>query len=628
MTRTIGRIALIAALAWLSGGPTFGRGFGGGGRGFGGGGFGGGGFGGGGRSFGGGGFGGGGFGGGGRSFGGGDFGGGGFGGSRGGGFEGYHGGGFEGYRGYGGQGNFGDRGQFGNNNFGSGDRGQFGNNNIGIGNRGDFGNNNVGIGNRSDFGNNNIGIGDRTRIGNNNIGVGNNTRIGNNNIGIGNNTRIGNNNIGVGDRTRIGNTNIGVGNNTRIGNTNIGVNNRVNVGNTNINVGRSNTINNVNYTNWGGRWGSPYSAYHRGWVNGYWAGHYSGGWGWGGYGGWGFGWGLGAGLGVGVAGWALGSPLYSWGYASYANPYYVAAPAVVVQQPVVVDQPAVIQEVPYNYSVPIDTQAAPPEQSVTDAAIAVFDTARDAFKSGDYPKALQLTNQALAKLPNDSALHEFRALILFALGQYDQAASTLYAVLSVGPGWNWTTLIGLYPSVDVYTTQLRALEDYVRQHPKAAQAHFVLAYHYLTEGYTDQAVSQLKLVQSLQPNDTLTPQLIRQFSKQDEGTTPPQEPKPAAASPSSPVSQDLLSGTWTAHPSSNTAISLTFNKDKTFNWKVTQGGQDKQFGGEATLGDNILTLAQNGGTALVGRVSMDGDQKFNFKVVGDGPGDPGLTFSR
>jgi hypothetical protein len=33
-------------------------------------------------------------------------------------------------------------------------------------------------------------------------------------------------------------------------------------------------------------------------------------------------------------------------------------------------------------------------------------------------------------------------------------------VLSVGPGWDWTTLIGLYPSIDVYTTQLRALEDF------------------------------------------------------------------------------------------------------------------------------------------------------------------------
>ena len=42
-------------------------------------------------------------------------------------------------------------------------------------------------------------------------------------------------------------------------------------------------------------------------------------------------------------------------------------------------------------------------------------------------------------MPNDASLHEFRALVLFALGQYEQAAATLYAVLSNGPGWDWTT---------------------------------------------------------------------------------------------------------------------------------------------------------------------------------------------
>ena len=40
---------------------------------------------------------------------------------------------------------------------------------------------------------------------------------------------------------------------------------------------------------------------------------------------------------------------------------------------------------------------------------------------------------------------------LFALGQYDEAAVPMYTVLSNGPGWDWTTLAGLYPSVDVYT---------------------------------------------------------------------------------------------------------------------------------------------------------------------------------
>ena len=38
---------------------------------------------------------------------------------------------------------------------------------------------------------------------------------------------------------------------------------------------------------------------------------------------------------------------------------------------------------------------------------------------------------------------------------YKEAAATLYAVLSVGPGWDWTTMIDLYPSEQVYESQLR-----------------------------------------------------------------------------------------------------------------------------------------------------------------------------
>ena len=120
-----------------------------------------------------------------------------------------------------------------------------------------------------------------------------------------------------------------------------------------------------------GNWGwhnSPYAGYHAGWVHGYWNGHYPG-WGWGGYG-----LGYGLGLGTGLMAWGLGSSLYSgWGYMPYSNPYssYAMAPAGGVQ-PV------------YDYSQPIDTTAAPPDDSVSDPAVAAFDQARDAFKAGDY----------------------------------------------------------------------------------------------------------------------------------------------------------------------------------------------------------------------------------------------------
>ena len=103
---------------------------------------------------------------------------------------------------------------------------------------------------------------------------------------------------------------------------------------------------------------------------------------------------------------------------------------------------------PYNYSQPISTTAAPPEQAVAGQATSAFDQAREAFKAGDYAQALQLDQQALAQMPNDTTMHEFLALVYFAQGKYEQAAAPLYAVLSVGPGWDWTTLSGMYADVD------------------------------------------------------------------------------------------------------------------------------------------------------------------------------------
>jgi predicted TPR repeat methyltransferase len=85
----------------------------------------------------------------------------------------------------------------------------------------------------------------------------------------------------------------------------------------------------------------------------------------------------------------------------------------------------------------------------------------------------------------------------------------LYAVLAAGPGWNWETMSSLYPNVDTYTKQLRALEAYAKDNPKAAYANFLLAYHYLVLGSKDAAVQQLKRVVELEPKDKLSAALVK-----------------------------------------------------------------------------------------------------------------------
>ena len=86
-------------------------------------------------------------------------------------------------------------------------------------------------------------------------------------------------------------------------------------------------------------------------------------------------------------------------------------------------------------------------------AVAQLDAARAAVADGDYAKALAQCDKAIAQQPNDVVLHEFRGLALFALHRYKEAAGTIYAVLSIGPGWDWTTLSGFYPDVNIYTQQ-------------------------------------------------------------------------------------------------------------------------------------------------------------------------------
>ena len=65
-------------------------------------------------------------------------------------------------------------------------------------------------------------------------------------------------------------------------------------------------------------------------------------------------------------------------------------------------------------------------------------------------------DHAIKLLPSDATMHEFRALVLFAEGKYHEAAEGIYAVLSMGPGWTWDTMMSLYPNEETYTRQLRA----------------------------------------------------------------------------------------------------------------------------------------------------------------------------
>jgi hypothetical protein len=346
-------------------------------------------------------------------------------------------------------------------------------------------------------------------------------------------------------------------------------------------------------------------------ANGYWNGNYGA-------------WGMGVGSSVGA--WGVGSPMYGYGYSGYSNPYVMGgASGIGAGQPVDQAQPTAAPA--YDYSQPLNTAAAPPEPTTTDKATAVFDQARDAFKANDYATALQCDQQALGQMPNDATIHEFLALVLFAQGKYQQAAAPLYAVLSVGPGWDWTTLIGNYSDSNVYTEQVRALESYVRANPQSAQARFLLAYHYITQGHGDAAASQLKEVVALQPNDTLSAQLLSKLQPASTVAGTPAAPPQAQS-----VDVGKLTGDWVAQAPQNARITLSIKDDGGFTWTVAVPGKNPtSITGTSTLADGVLTLSagQNSQVgALAGQVARQDDTHFSFRAIGAPADDPGLKFAR
>jgi len=394
---------------------------------------------------------------------------------------------------------------------------------------------------------------------------------------------------------------------------------------------------------WNGNWGGlGYGGYGRfGGPFGY--GYGFGPWGYGGYG-MGFG-GLGFGglggyggyfgypLGWGLGAWGLGSLMYGSGYLGYSNPYYGGGGGGSFGG--------------YNYSQPIPVDYGAQAAAVTtdtsqNPADAMLNDAIAAFKQGDYDAALDIVNRAITQYPSDAVLHEFRALVLFAKADYQQAAATLHSVLAVGPGWDWTTLSTLYPNVSVYTDQLRALEAFVRSHPQDGAARFVLAYHYITLGHADAAARQLSQVVQLVSNDKLANSLLMMLKppSQGQGAQPGQPGQPAAeqptprppeeATPTGPaVDPAKLVGSWKAAREDGSKFELTLANDSTFTWKFSQAKQKPQeFSGKYTLEGNVLALERKDGGSLVGQVSFDGDKKFKFKAVGGPPEDPGLDFAR
>ena len=323
---------------------------------------------------------------------------------------------------------------------------------------------------------------------------------------------------------------------------------------------------------------------------------------------------------------------WSWGYWPSNNPY-CPAPVVVgdttidYSQPIVSAAPVTVnQSVTQSDAGPANTNQPTPKAQAMDQ----LDAARTAFTQGDYTGALSKCDQAISLLPNSTAAHEFRGLALFALHRYKEAAAPVYSVLSIGPGWDWATLSSFYPRPEVYSEQLRALEQYMAANPNVAEARFLLGYHYMTGGHNDAAAEQFKAAAQLNPQDHLSTQLMKAPAPAvvPAPPAPGAATAPASAAPTKPIDASMLTGVWTTTRADGTTITLSLTPDAKYTWKLAQKGKPQEFSGGYAVADNLLILREGNSPAMVGQVTLLSDNRFNFKLAGDNPSDPGLTFGK
>jgi tetratricopeptide (TPR) repeat protein len=322
-------------------------------------------------------------------------------------------------------------------------------------------------------------------------------------------------------------------------------------------------------------------------------------------------------------GTGMASPAYGYGSTPYVNPYAsVLGTGTGAGQPVNQGQPGNApagNSSGYDYTQPVNLAAPANTPTPADPTTDPVAQASQAFQVGDYAGAVQFTQQALRQSPNDVNLHQLLALGQFAQGQYEQAAAPLYAVLAVGPGWDWTTLIGHYPDASVYTGQLRGLEAFVKANPQSARSRFVQAYQYICQGQGQAAIKPLKAVLAIQPNDSVSAQLLDSLQPQ------------AAAAQAQLLNPSKLPGVWVAQAAQNAKVTLTISDDANFTWAFAAPGQPPvTITGTYALANGVLTL--NGkdapGGPLAGKVASPDDAHMSFKAIGAPSNDPGLQFVR
>ena len=318
----------------------------------------------------------------------------------------------------------------------------------------------------------------------------------------------------------------------------------------------------------------------------------------------------------GLTCWGVNTMSYMFGTVSYSNPYYVVPSS---GRGIDYSQPQIVVREPAS-----DSSTAEAAE-ISEAGLAAFEKARSEFRAGNYDAARRQIDEVIKLMPHDAVVHEFRALTLFALKRYRDAAAVLHSVLAVGPGWDWTTMSQLYSSTEVYKEQLRVLEAWVKDFASLPEGHFVLAYHYLTCGHVENATTELKVVTKILPDDAVSTRLLSQVTG-DELAAGNVETEPSSTEKSVTLTQAQLIGKWTAK-ANDSVFKLVLSKDGRFSWSFSSKEGDQGIAGVYAIKDSTLAMEPDGGGVMLAEMRLDGSHLI-FRQVGADSETAPLKFER
>jgi hypothetical protein len=227
-------------------------------------------------------------------------------------------------------------------------------------------------------------------------------------------------------------------------------------------------------------------------------------------------------LGFGISPWfSYGGPWYgfygpSYGYygpwsGSYAYdwPYYYGEPATEVTEGSAYLDP--------NSEAPRKSAAAAQNRGdVSSPEGADFQRrAERAFRAGQYDEAVRQANHAAVEMPRNGKLFLLLSQSLFAVGDYAAAAGAAHQGMAMSDQADWGAVVKnytrFYGNASDFTDQLRRLEKFVSEHPKATYARFLLGFQYGFLNYPAEARRELEEAVRLEDRDELAAQLLVQF---------------------------------------------------------------------------------------------------------------------